>query len=36
LPMLSPVWHNGRNFSQELRRFRWQAQKAGSLPIFSA
>jgi hypothetical protein len=25
----------GRNFSTELRRFRWQAQMAVSLPILS-
>jgi hypothetical protein len=30
-----PFGTMGRNFSKELRRFRWQAQKAVSLPNFS-
>jgi hypothetical protein len=33
LPMVSLVWHNEINFSQELRRFLWQAQKASNLGL---
>jgi hypothetical protein len=36
LPMVSPVWHNGSQLLERVeRRFRWQAQKAVSLPNFS-